>query len=213
MPKYAGITYLEDLAERGHAGISADAYHLTFISVDLPRDDFKRWRQAGAALQAAWPGWTGIGKLTHDTRLLVDMLERDARIDTTRIGIIGHSLGGKMAFYAGCLDARIKVIVASDFGIGWTQTNWNDAWYWGDKLAEVRARGMSHANLLTLSGAKPFCLIAGQYDDADSGAIMRAAHGYEACPERLELIHHGRGHRPPPEATEAGYRFLDRYLK
>ena len=59
-----------------------------------------------------------------------------------------------MAFYAGCLDHRIKVIVASDFGIGWDQTNWNEAWYWGDRLKDVRARGMDHSDLLSLAGGK-----------------------------------------------------------
>ena len=40
---------------------------------------------------------------------------------------------------------------------------------------------------LALRGAKPFCLIAGQYDDADSGALCCGA-GYERV-RRLELIH------------------------
>jgi hypothetical protein len=134
-------------------------------------------------------------------------------VDPERIGITGHSLGGKMAFYAGCLDSRIKVIVASDFGIGWNQTNWKDIWYWGDRLNEVKSRGMDHAGLLSLSGGKPFCLIAGQADNEESGVIMRRAKGYERHPERLKLINHATGHRPPRSATEEGYRFLDRYLK
>ena len=118
-----------------------------------------------------------------------------------------------MAFYAGCIDPRIKVMVASDFGIGWDQTNWKDVWYWGGKLDELRAKGMDHAGLLSLAGGKPFCLIAGKYDNAESGAIMRRAKGYEQHPERLVLINHASGHRPPKSATEAGYRFLDRYLR
>jgi len=105
------------------------------------------------------------------------------------------------------------VVVASDFGLGWTQTNWGDCWYWGKKLAAMRAEGLSNVDLLSQSGGKPFCLIAGCYDDADSGALMRSAKGYEGCPERLKFIHHGKGHSPPREATEAGYAFLDRYLR
>ena len=75
---------------------------------------FKRWRQAGAR-QRRWPGWRGIGKLTHDTRLLVDMLG-GMRGSIRPHRIIGHSLGSKMASTP-VLDSRIKVIVASDFGI------------------------------------------------------------------------------------------------
>ena len=72
---------------------------------------------------------------------------------------------------------------------------------------------LKNADILSQSGGKPFCLIAGKYDDADSGAVMRSAKGYDACPESLLLIRHGTGHRPPRWATEEGYRFLDRYLK
>ncbi len=210
---YAEVAYLSDLARRGYMAASAEAYHLTYDPRNAPVDAWAKWGHAGRKLLRDHPSWTGIGKLTFDTRLLVDLLCADPRVDTNRIGIIGHSLGGKMAFYAGCLDPRIKVIVASDFGIGWDQTNWQDAWYWGEKLKEVRAKGMDHAGLLSLSGGKPFCLIAGKFDDASSGAMMRRAKGYERNPERLRLVNHASGHRPPPAATQAGYEFLDRYLK
>ena len=212
LTRYAEIAYMAALARRGYVTASAEAYHLTYRPDDAPKDAWKKWRHVGERLRRDWPGWTGIGKLTFDTRLLIDLLAADPRVDTNRIGIIGHSLGGKMAFYAGCLDPRIRVIVASDFGIGWDQTNWSDPWYWGQTLETVRARGMDHAGLLSLAGGKPFCLIAGKYDDESSGAMMRRAAGYEGHPERLLLVNHASGHRPPPDATETGYRFLDRFL-
>ena len=210
---YAAVTYMSDLVRRGYVTVSADAYHLTYATNGAPASSWAKWKHAGAALVRDWPGWTGIGKLVFDTRLLVDLVASDPRVDANRIGITGHSLGGKMAFYAGCLDARIKVIVASDFGIGWDQTNWQDVWYWGDRLADVRAAGLDHADLLSRTSGKPFCLIAGKYDDARSGGTMRRATGYEKHPERLKLINHATGHRPPRTATSEGYRFLDTYLK
>lgn len=209
---YGEISYMSDLARRGYATISAEAYYRTYDRDGEPEKAVDKWRHCGRKLQKDYPRWTGVGKLLFDTRLLVDFIAADPRVASDRIGIIGHSLGGKMAFYAGCVDPRIKAIVASDFGIGWDQTNWNDIWYWGSKLNEVRARGMNHAGLLSLSGGKPFCLIAGKYDNEESGVIMRKAKGYEGHPERLLLINHARGHRPPRDATEAGYRFLDKYL-
>ena len=212
LTRYAGITFMADLARRGYITISADAYHLTYAKKGSPSSAWAKWKHAGARLVKDYPGWTGIGKLAFDTRLLVDMVASDPRVDAERIGIIGHSLGGKMAFYAGCLDSRIKVIVASDFGIGWDQTNWRDVWYWGVKLDEVRAKGMDHAELLSSAGGKPFCLIAGQYDDSTSGDMMRRAKGYDGHQERLLLVNHATGHRPPKDALDVGYRFLDRYL-
>jgi hypothetical protein len=213
LASFSEIVYMSDLAKRGYIAISADAYHLTYATNGAPPSAWEKWGHAGRRLMKDYPSWSGIGKLTFDTRLLVDFLAADDRVDAGRIGIVGHSLGGKMAFYAGCLDPRIKVIVASDFGIGWDQTNWRDVWYWGDKLAGIRKEGFDHACLLSLSRGKPFCLIAGKYDNEASGAMMRRAKGYEGLADRLKFINHASGHRPPRAATEAGYAFLDRFLK
>ena len=213
LPNYAGIKMMSDLARRGFACISAEAYHLTYTECGLDRGNFKRWQIAGDALMADWPSWTGMGKLVADTRLLIDLLEEDSRIDSSRIGITGHSLGGKMAFYTGCLDKRIKVIMCSDFGFRGEQSNWEKVWYWGDRLEELKAAGMDHTGLLSLAGGKPFFLIAGKYDDDSSYEAMKLSRGYRRHPERLAILNHASGHRPPPSALSAGYSFLERYLK
>ena len=212
MPKYEKIAMMADLAKRGFVTISADAYHLTYLKSALQRQDFSRWRISGAALHRDWPEWSGVGKLVADTRLLVDMLVADARVDAERIGIIGHSLGGKMAFYTGCLDSRIKAIVTSDWGYIWDSTNWRDIWYWGARETALKKSGRTHDELLEYAGGKPFMLIAGMYDGAEACAAIRRVKAYEGHQERLELINHASGHRPPPGALEAGYRFLERHL-
>ena len=168
LPKYFGIEMMIHLAKRGFACISADSYHLTYLDSNRDRGDFLRWKEAGDALSKDWPQWCGMGKLVADTRLLVDALEQDERIDASRIGIAGHSLGGKMAFYTGCMDSRIKVILASDFGFLWHQTNWEKNWYFGDKVEALKAAGLSNVDLLSYSKGKPFFLIAGDADTDES---------------------------------------------
>lgn len=212
LPRFAGITMLCDLARRGFVAATADAYHLTFRKSGRDRMEWARWQEAGEALHEAYPEWCGMGKLCFDTGLLIDLLAEDERVDTSRIGIAGHSLGGKMAFYAGCLDARIKVIMASDFGIGWDQTNWHDVWYWGSRVEELKARGMDHSQLLSMAGGKPFLLLAGKFDDFDSWRVMERASGYEEHPERRVILNHASGHRPPAWALAAGYGFLEHFL-
>ena len=216
LPRFAGVTMLADLARRGFVAATADAYHLTYRKdATEPRDDFKRWKKAAVALAHDWPDWTGVGKLTADTRLLIDLLADDPRVDATRIGIIGHSLGGKMAFYAGCLDPRVKAIVTSDWGIDWNGTNWKDPWYWGvARVDAMKAAGRTHADLLAYAGGKPFMLIAGKYDNAASArAILDKVLVYRAHPGRCVVLDHATGHRPPQDALEAGYRFLEKHLK
>ena len=213
LPKYVGVEMMAQLAERGFACISADSYHLTYLQSEKDRNDFTRWRDAGNAISADWPQWCGMGKLIADTRLLIDLLEQDERIDSKHIGIAGHSLGGKMAFCTGCVDPRVKAIAASDFGFLWEQTNWEKSWYWGEKLDILKQNGITNIDLLTYSNGKPFFLIAGDADTDDSYEAMKMAKGYKAHPERLGFLNHATGHRPPRHALDAAYDFLEKYLK
>ena len=213
LPKFKGIEMLAHLARRGYIAATADAYHLTYLKSDRERGEYMRWPECGAAINREHPEWTGIGKLTADTFLLIDALAEDSRVDASRIGITGHSLGGKMAFYAGCLDQRVKVIMASDFGFGWDQTNWSDIWYWDGKLEALKARGIDHSSLLGCAAPKPFCLLAGESDNDDSYKMMLKAPGYENCTDRLVIYNHATGHRPPWDVLCKGYDFIDEWLK
>ena len=212
LSRYANISMMLHLVRRGYIVASADAYHLTYIESDKARGDFSRWQDAADALRRDHPHYKGMGKLFDDTRLVIDLLESDPRVDSEHIGIAGHSLGGKMAFYTGCLDERVSAILASDFGIGWHQTNWQADWYFGKDVEGLIADGFDHAGLLSVGG-KPFCLIAGLYDTDESYEIMCRAEGYTKDDGRLRFINHATGHRPPLWALEAGYEFLDMWLK
>lgn len=70
----------------------------TQASTDNPLKDvgFSQWEQATQLLLQENPGWTGMGKLTHDVRLATDLLLAQPGLDESRVLCIGHSLGGKM---------------------------------------------------------------------------------------------------------------------
>ena len=206
------IAIMRHLAERGFIVATAETYHLTYIKSDKHRKDFSRWNDAGHSLTKDYPQWSGMGKLVFDTQLIIDILQADKRVDAENIGIAGHSLGGKIAFYVGCIDPRIKVILASDFGIAWEQSNWHDIWYWGEKLEKIKADGLNHAQLLDMANAKPFVFLAGKYDNNDSLKILNCAKSYSKFPDRLLFINHAKGHRPPLDVLEQGYDFLEKYL-
>lgn len=213
LENYVEINFMMQLARRGIASISADSYHLNFTPSDKDRLDFTRWQDAGSDLVRKYPDWTGMGKLVFDTMLLVDLVGEDSRMDSGHIGIMGHSLGGKMAFYAGCLDERIKVIVASDFGLRWEDSNWEKVWYWGNTLQSFKGRGYDNSMLIRISDEKPLCIIAGKYDNDKTLAKIRFMRYYEAQPERFLFINHATGHRPPQWTIDQALDWMYKYLK
>ena len=217
LPSYIENPVMTKLVRRGFVAISAQSYHLTYAEYNKEKTcqgnvDFDRWAYIGSVFNSEHPEWSGVGKLVADTRLLIDVLENDERVDKDRIGIMGHSLGGKMAFYTGCTDERIKVIVSSDFGLLWDSTNWSDPWYWGDKLQAVRDSGLTNELLLNDVAQKPFCLIAGETDNDKSRELLYGLSAYENYPERILVVDHRSGHRPPAYALDAGIGFMEHWL-
>jgi pimeloyl-ACP methyl ester carboxylesterase len=207
------------LVQQGYVVAAVEAYPfniLTPAEQAASKGGMGVWRDAAAKLAKQYPQWTGMGKLAHDTRLAADALRGHKGVDPTRIAVMGHSLGGKMAFYAGCLDPRFKAVVASDFGIAWDSTNWGDAWYFGSKLKAMRADGLSHEQLLACAAPTSFFLIAGQYDSqAASGPILDAArkvHLLYGKDDSIEMFDHHTGHQPSWDSLKSAYLWLARKM-
>ena len=207
------------LVQQGYVVAAVEAYPfnlLTPAEQAASKGGMGVWRDAAIKLNKQHPQWTGMGKLTYDTRLAADTLRGFEGVDSTRIAAMGHSLGGKMAFYAGCLDSRFKAVVASDFGIAWDSTNWGDAWYFGSKLKAMRADGLSHEQLLACAAPTSFFLIAGQYDSqAASGPILdeaRKVHRLYGQEDSIEMFDHHTGHQPSWDSLKPAYLWLARKM-
>jgi len=72
--------------------------------------------------------WKCLSAWTFAVSRMIDYLETDDAVDITKIGVIGHSRGGKASMWAGAQDQRIALTCANDAGLG------------GDKLVR-RAQG------------------------------------------------------------------------
>ncbi|WP_235012497.1 alpha/beta hydrolase [Pedobacter africanus] len=94
--------YAKELAQRGYVVIAPD--YPSFG--DLKDYDFENDRYQSGTMKAIF-----------NHMRCIDLLQSRKDVDPDRIGVIGHSLGGHNAIFAGAFDERIKVIVSS---CGWT---------------------------------------------------------------------------------------------
>ncbi len=92
-----------------------------YIFIEYARHDLDPDRNGviGAA-QAAYPDhdWATLAVWAWCGMRLVDYLETRSDIDLSRIGITGHSRGGKMALLAAALDERFSLVVPHQSGAG-----------------------------------------------------------------------------------------------
>lgn len=64
---------------------------------------------------------SGTMKGIFDHMRCIDLLQAMSNVDPEKIGVIGHSLGGHNAIFAGAFDPRLKIVVSS---CGWTLFNY-----------------------------------------------------------------------------------------
>ncbi|QDS94225.1 hypothetical protein FF011L_30040 [Roseimaritima multifibrata] len=92
-----------------------------FMFVEFAREDLApdEANVVGPA-QAAYPeyDWATLAVWAWGAMRVVDYLESRDDVDLTRIGIVGHSRGGKMSLLAGALDQRFSLVAANGSGAG-----------------------------------------------------------------------------------------------
>ena len=209
------VQFGRHLAEQGYVVACVEAFPFNTVPEPEPNEGFAWWQAAAEKVLADNPGWTGMGKLVWDTRLATDLVLAQPDTDPARTVIIGHSLGGKMAFYNACLDGRIKAVIACDFGIGYGFTNWEAPWYLGHKAADT-SHGLFHHHLLALLAPRSLLVIAGHYDRPASWQYVNAArevyrlYGRE---EVLGIFDHATGHQPTEDSIRSAYTWLAEQLE
>jgi hypothetical protein len=174
------------------------------------------WKVNAQRVLAQHPKWNGMTRMVWDAVRAADFLESLPNVDRKRIGCLGHSLGGKEVLYAMAFDERYRAGVSSEGGIGLRFSNWNDAWYLGERIDQPDFRRENH-EVLALIAPRAFLLLAGNSaDDERSGMFIEAVkpvYGLFGAAEKVRLFNHGLGHRYPSEARTVAEEFLDRFLK
>lgn len=203
------------------AGVDAYAYAAVqkgYIAVAIRwfGESYGEWfSEAVANLKLRHPHCTGLGKWVWDANRLLDYLYTLPEIDRKRIGIIGHSLGGKMSLYAAAFEERITAVVSNELGVGLTFSNYEDYWYFGDFIRKVNKNTDQH-ELIGLIAPRPFLLVGGdKYDTDKSWYYINAArqvYKLYGKPLNIGYFNHRKGHMPTPDAVWRAMEWLAHFL-
>lgn len=159
-------------------------------------------------------------------------------VDGTRIGITGHSYGGKWAMFASCLYEKYACAAWSDGGIVFDEkranVNYWEPWYLGWQADIKRAEGIPTATnprtgaykeliaqghnlheLHSLMAPRPFLVSGGGEDRPAQWKALnhtRAVNRLLGASDRVAMTNR-LDHTPTPESNEQLYAFFDRFLK
>jgi len=162
-------------------------------------------------------------KYCWDVSCLIDYLVTRSDVNASRIGIMGHSLGGQMAVWSAVYDSRIKVVLAS-CGVGKLDGNnsilaegtfQNYAFY----IPGILKLNLKMEEIIGLIGNRSLCLSAGTEDfglPIDGVAeihnwLVEKYEFYDASGNIMTLRHVG-GHMLPTETKWMMYNFLEENL-
>lgn len=96
--------YAKELAERGYITFAPDA-----IAFEERQGGGEWFALATRLVQ----GKTLMAKVLHDVSVGLDYLLTQPNVDSTKIGFIGHSYGGRMALWVPAFDNRIRASVSN----------------------------------------------------------------------------------------------------
>ncbi|QNL49296.1 sialidase [Olivibacter sp. SDN3] len=166
------------------------------------------------------------------------VLANHIEVDASKIGIIGHSFGGKWAMFASCLFDKFTCAVWSDPGIVFQQdrasVNYWEPWYLGYHPKPWRKRGLITARnpakglypqlisegynlheLHALMAPRPFLVLGGAEDPIERWVALNhtiAVNRYLGYENRVAMINRPN-HEPNRESNEIAYLFFEYFLK
>jgi lysophospholipase L1-like esterase len=167
-----------------------------------------------------------------------ELLSNLPQVDSTRIGIMGHSYGGKWAMFASCLTDKFAAAVWSDPGIVFESNkpavNYWEPWYLGYHPKPWRTRGMPTSDnpmhglypellekrldlheLHVLMAPRPFFVSGGSEDPRERWIPLN----HSIAVNRLYGLEHrvGMSNRPHHDPNEASndiiYTFFEYFLQ
>ena len=159
-------------------------------------------------------------------------------VDGRRVGIVGHSYGGKWAMFGACLYDKFACAVWSDPGIVFDEArgsvNYWEPWYLGLEPGRTRKAGLitgasprtgAYAQLIkqgrdlhelhALMAPRPFLVSGGSEDFPARWVALNhavAVNSLLGCKDRVAMTHRP-AHPPTAESNEQIYEFFEHFLQ
>lgn len=161
-------------------------------------------------------GRTVLGERVWDIMRAIDLLPAFPEIDTEKIAILGHSGGGTTAFYAACLDERIKVCMPSCSFCSFKRSIL-DARHCVCNFIPGLYDWLEMADLTSLIAPRRLAIVAGESDPAfmvdgvrDAFDTVEAIYDRLSAKENTELVVTPMGHY---WCEDLAYDALERAVK
>ena len=225
--KYRDFAY--QLAQRGFVALSIGTPEFCNLKAPYqPKLDSKSHR----------PPLQPLSALAYVAANCYNALATLPQVDSKRIGIAGHSYGGKWAMFAACLYDKFACAAVSDPGIVFDENrpnvNYWEPWYLGYETEKQRKRGIpSPTNprtgayklimekardlheLHALMAPRPFLVSGGAEDPPKRWLALNhliAVNHILGYPNRVAMTNR-KTHAPNHQSNEQIYLFLQHFLK
>ncbi len=223
-----------ELAQRGFVTVTPDSYEfgerLTH-GEELPRDEIRRRYIASMErFIEEHPEWSLDGRRLWEHQRLLDVLDGIGFIRPGGYGVIGNSLGGRMAIFLAAFDERIACGVPS-CGISPNLTNvyrmvsGHVAYKSSPNLMRHFQTSGGHMlydyqEMLALCAPRallvlePFNDMGNPYIQANFRCYVAGQRVYQLLgkPERFCVLTHGDGHDTTEHVRDFAYRWFERWL-
>ncbi|MCB1237878.1 MAG: prolyl oligopeptidase family serine peptidase [Verrucomicrobiae bacterium] len=190
-----------------------------------------------------WPSMENVGvqplsMLGYAAANAFHVLANRPEVDEERIGITGHSFGGKWSMFASCLYDKFACAAWSDPGIVFDDTrpsiNYWEPWYLGwhpqpwrkrgmaspdnpirGLYPELRKEGLDLHELHALMAPRPFFVSGGSEDTPARWKALNHSIAVNRVlgSENRVGMHNRPAHPPTPESNEAIYAFFAHFLR
>jgi hypothetical protein len=183
-------------------------------------------------------GWQPLSFLAYVSANCANALCNLPEVDGGRIGIVGHSYGGKWAMFSACLNEQFVCAAWSDPGIGFDDTrpsiNYWEPWYLGraegtqrppgipspsnpatGPYKALREEGCDLHELQALMAPRPFFVSGGSEDPPARWKLLthvRDVYALLGFRDRVGM-HNRPAHPPTEEAMEKVCDFFEHFLK